>query len=1331
MTRSTSPNVSLRLLFSIALSLLLAFVLLPQVLSAPEGPLDEVTPVTTAANDAVTKAGEAAKETTKVKTKIEELSTKKKAEEASVRDLESLDKYLKEDGNDFLKKQKQADDNLATQKTKVQGLITKLEALPKSTEVDAAIKKLKDEPLKKVTDQITADTELMNGVKTAAGNVYKTIDAIAKELPKQIKALTDQGGDDAEVDTLLAQLSAQLTTLSSNIALRADFVKTWNSLEPELKAITATPAADPGPAITASKTAIDAIVDDKLPKWLKKLQTETTALNTKLLTMRIKLDKDVYANSVEALKLLEDTDKRQKALLAVAGAARSFALKIKNESVKTEAAALSEILNQTPKRISMVQAGLQGDFSDFVADFVPLYYFTDVFNLMKILNPQTHEIRDVSALRDEATTLRRQLDKADLELVDAQARLDELQTRVRDLEEQLEEAQRSFLAADDGLLRATRRREELESRPDKDQGQITRAKQREADAQKDKDSTEAVRNKLQDEKTGLPAQIDEAQKALITAQQNARAKRNQIIALAQMESEAFAAARDSEAVLFGPMDVTSKDPLQHVLIHAFSGRKVIHIRGRQEDVDKAKTIISLLDRPAPQARLNLWTLELNSTADKDGARHFNQSLELVEQELSNTRAQIAAILSLLRDEINEEVNSIALMKLNELEQAQIRAGWPVVGDHTFVTPNSVEDLRWARLFFYQKEVLMRLGFDPEKPAIASRNQSGVINRIALPDPAGTTTLGESLIVLTLANPASRYEILERFAQKIDEQMGKLGDPQNCEKDKNLKRVWFASMRRSLGADFKPYYEYRKLTEDDLRDGRNTPSEYYRPTYAYTAQQREIVSAISLAVVPRLIKRLIQLQKQYRNTGDSAARENIEREIGRVLSFLWDTQGLDLQHLFSNVKGDDVRALAQAGNNQTREKREEITDKVDEGISKLQEFAKRRNVLRTATAQVARADLMLRQIINAVDEDIDRHFVQPMMICLRERLTRDKGIGVGIVNRTSVLATNRLVARVDARSSAQLAIGDEQDALQAAQQLANLFLAAKTGGLLGGINGLNGLSQRSTSELYGLTSGSVFKVTPIFDPTGQTLRFKFDYVLANNVADPDGSINPQLPRIERHTVNTEVELNNFELREISRFNTNARLGIPTTRRGGIPIIKDIPGMKYVPLLGWFVRRSGQSAVIQQSLMMGQTTMYPTIADIFDLLSGDDYLWDGDELDCCKLKPPINPQDDVTVPEPVPPPDNDGAGDKPADKKPTPDQPKPPPVNPDLKSRKTKKLPRPRGSRTPPPMPSPSPTPSPTPRPSPTPTPTPKPSPTPTPTPRQSPSPNPDLKARQRP
>ena len=249
--------------------------------------------------------------------------------------------------------------------------------------------------------------------------------------------------------------------------------------------------------------------------------------------------------------------------------------------------------------------------------------------------------------------------------------------------------------------------------------------------------------------------------------------------------------------------------------------------------------------------------------------------------------------------------------------------------------------------------------------------------------------------------------------------------------------------------------------------------------------------------------------------------------------------------------------------------------------------------------------MLKQMIDAVDEDLNRHFIQPALVALRTKLIEGNGISVGIVNRTSMLSTNRLSARVDGRSSAQLAVGAEQDVLQGIQQLANVYLATKTGGAFGALGAVGGLPNKDTREIYGVSSGSVFKVTPIFDPTGQTLRFKFDFVHANQVQEPNGSINPQLPRIERHTVNTEVELNNMELREVSRFNTNARIGVPITKSGGLPLIKDIPGMDKIPLLGWFVRRGGRDAVIQESLMFGQTTMYPTIGDLYELLHGSDY------------------------------------------------------------------------------------------------------------------------------
>jgi hypothetical protein len=46
------------------------------------------------------------------------------------------------------------------------------------------------------------------------------------------------------------------------------------------------------------------------------------------------------------------------------------------------------------------------------------------------------------------------------------------------------------------------------------------------------------------------------------------------------------------------------------------------------------------------------------------------------------------------------------------------------------------------------------------------------------------------------------------------------------------------------------------------------------------------------------------------------------------------------------------------------------------------FAERGNPLREANARVAAADQMLKEMIIAVEDDLDRHFVQPMMVRIR-------------------------------------------------------------------------------------------------------------------------------------------------------------------------------------------------------------------------------------------------------------------------------------------------------------------------------------------------------------
>jgi hypothetical protein len=256
----------------------------------------------------------------------------------------------------------------------------------------------------------------------------------------------------------------------------------------------------------------------------------------------------------------------------------------------------------------------------------------------------------------------------------------------------------------------------------------------------------------------------------------------------------------------------------------------------------------------------------------------------------------------------------------------------------------------------------------------------------------------------------------------------------------------------------------------------------------------------------------------------------------------------------------------------------------------------------SSPRVAAADEMLKRMMGRLEDDLDVQYVQPMLKDLRTELL-SKGLTVGIVQRTSVLATNRLKARVDPKGTYDLSVGEQQDLLASIGQLTNIYLTAQTGGALGAFGTLNSLNQKQEQRIYGVTTGNKFEVTPIFDPSGQALRFKFDYVSNSLIRNPQGSVDPTMPSI-RHTINTEVQLSNLEIREISRYESNAKLGIPTKYWGGIPILADIPGFKPIPFIGWFVRHSGSNAEVQQSVIFGQTTIYPTIGSIVNLLQTGD-------------------------------------------------------------------------------------------------------------------------------
>src|SRR5262249_25234953 len=187
--------------------------------------------------------------------------------------------------------------------------------------------------------------------------------------------------------------------------------------------------------------------------------------------------------------------------------------------------------------------------------------------------------------------------------------------------------------------------------------QLTQARETNTNAQKDNDAAQQRLQAVQDEKDGLPAQIAEAKEALSQAQAAVAQKRKASFLAAQEESEAFAFARDHASHLKTRPIGSSTDPARRVEIYGFDDSKFVFLRGRESDIELVKKIIAGFDQPAPQARVTLWSLELNSVGsnlrNNDATRRFNRALGAIENDLATLRALNAASLSLLRDSINE------------------------------------------------------------------------------------------------------------------------------------------------------------------------------------------------------------------------------------------------------------------------------------------------------------------------------------------------------------------------------------------------------------------------------------------------------------------------------------------------------------------------------------------------------------------------------------------------------------------------------------------------------------------------------------------------------
>jgi hypothetical protein len=352
-------------------------------------------------------------------------------------------------------------------------------------------------------------------------------------------------------------------------------------------------------------------------------------------------------------------------------------------------------------------------------------------------------------------------------------------------------------------------------------------------------------------------------------------------------------------------------------------------------------------------------------------------------------------------------------------------------------------------------------------------------------------------------------------------------------------------------------------------------------------------------------------------------------------------------LFSNTRGAFQNLLAQSlkrgfAERSATESRRPLDHKkfLDMLIDDLEE--KYIELLDGTRAHTANVDNYLKRLTTALDDDFNTQFYYPSFRYVREA-SQFYDVQFGQTETTSILANNRDFAKVEPSASMEFdlpkrdillaegingakammndigALANDPTFLAMAKMQSGGSTASPAAGTTGGFgvvrDVLPGLSS-STSEqvmsqnanggaqfgsnlenlipdpaIYKFETGTGFEIRPVIQPDGQAVVFRFNYMYSTNIREPVRADEKHLGRIKRHYVDTDVQLSNFELREVSRY-TVALKAARTSR--GVPLFEDIPvaGVLFRPL-------PSDEKSLQQNLIMAQATIFPTLFDLMGL------------------------------------------------------------------------------------------------------------------------------------
>lgn len=300
------------------------------------------------------------------------------------------------------------------------------------------------------------------------------------------------------------------------------------------------------------------------------------------------------------------------------------------------------------------------------------------------------------------------------------------------------------------------------------------------------------------------------------------------------------------------------------------------------------------------------------------------------------------------------------------------------------------------------------------------------------------------------------------------------------------------------------------------------------------------------------------------------------------------------------------------------------------------------LLEGTRAHTANIDAYIKRLMTCLDDDFNTQFYYPTFRKVREA-SQFWDVQMGQVETTNVLANNRAFAKVSPEATMEfdlpkrdIMIAEAIDGAKAmiddvgalAQDPTFLAMAKLNGGqptsspvagATGGFstvrNVLPGLSTDTAEAvlgqqgpggsqfgaaleglipdpaIYKFETGTGWEIRPVIQPDGQAVVFHFNYMYTTNIREPVRADEKHLGRVKRHFVDTDVQLSNYELREVSRY-TVALKAARTSR--GVPLLEDIPvaGVLFRPL------PSAESS-LQQNVILSQATIFPTLFDLMGL------------------------------------------------------------------------------------------------------------------------------------